>query len=252
MKIVIVGAGGHGRVVLDILRNNHQFSIAGFIDSDPAKHHQEMDGIPILGDLSLVPQFRDMGIEGAIVAIGDNRIRDTFAGTLEQAGIGLVSAIHPSANIAGNAAIGKNCVLCAGANICTHVIIEDSVILNTGCIVDHESRIEKAAHICPGVRLAGHVRVCEFATVGIGSTIIQNLKIGPSAMVGAGSVVIEHVPAYSTVVGVPAKVIKKSHVQPLHPEPEPMLDISTASKLITRPIRVKPAEAIPLQFVQTP
>jgi len=249
MKIVIIGAGGHGRVVLDILKNNHQFSIAGFIDSDPAKHHQEMDGIPILGDISLARQFRDMGIEGAIVAIGDNRIRDSFAETLENAGIGLVSAIHPSANIAGNAAIGKNCVICAGANICAHVVIEDSVILNTGCIIDHESLIEKASHICPGVRLAGHVRVCEYASVGIGSTVIQNLKIGPSAIVGAGSVVIDHVPAYSTVVGVPAKVIKKSHVQQITPEPEPLLDISTASKLSTRPLRSTPVESLPVQFV---
>ncbi len=239
MKIVIVGAGGHGRVVLDILRNNHQFDIAGFIDSNSALHGQTMDGIEILGDLSLIAKFPELGIGGSIVAIGDNRIRQAYAQTLEKAGVSLVSAIHPAASIAGNANIGKNVVIAAGANVCAHVTIEDSVILNTGCIIDHESTIHKSAHICPGVRIAGHVKIKQAAFVGIGATIIQGITIGESAVVGAGAVVLEDVNPYSTVVGVPARVVKKSHV-PVSQPVSKAIELGPPMPQITRPVRRRP------------
>jgi len=229
MKIVIIGAGGHGRVVLDILRNNHQFDIVGFIDSNTARHHRTVDGIEIIGDLSLIPRFADMGIGGAIVAIG---------------GVNLENAIHPSANIADNETIGKNVVIAAGANICTHVTIEDSTIFNTGCIVDHESIIHKAAHICPGVKLAGHVNVKTSAFIGIGATIIQGITIGESAVVGAGAVVLQDVPAYSTVVGVPACVVRDSHLPCSKSELQPSTaELEPAKSLITKPLRRRPTPA---------
>ena len=238
MKIVIVGAGGHGRVVLDVLRTNHQFEVVGFLDSNPAIHHAMVDGIEVLGDLSLIPTFQELGIGGALIAIGDNRIRQTYADTVEKAGIGLVSAIHPRSCIADTAQIGKNVVICAGANICAHVAIEDSAILNTSCIVDHESHIGVATHICPGVRMAGHVTTEPSAFVGIGATVIQNVTLGEAAVVGAGAVVIEDVPAYATVVGVPARIVKQSHI------PVANLDnnhqLGPARELITRPYRRKP------------
>jgi len=238
MKIVIVGAGGHGRVVLDILRTNHQFEVVGFLDSNPSIHHSLVDGIQVLGDLSLLPNFPELAIGGAIVAIGDNRIRQSYAETLEKAGIGLVSAIHPFSCIADTARIGKNAVICAGANICAHVVIEDSVILNTSCIIDHESRIGVASHICPGVRMAGHVITEPAAFVGIGATVIQNVTIGEAAVVGAGAVVIEDVPAYATVVGVPARIVKQSHIPVANQDKNQQS--GPARELITRPYRRKP------------
>ena len=241
MKIVIIGAGGHGRVVLDILRNNHQFEVAGFLDSNTALHRTEMDNMMVLGDLSQVERFGELGIGAAVIAIGDNRIRQAYAETCEKAGVSLVSAIHPSANIAKTAAVGKNVVIAAGVNICTHVTVEDSVILNTGCIIDHESIIHCGSHICPGVRMAGHVTVKQSAFVGIGATIIQGVSIGESAVVGAGAVVLGDVPAYATVVGIPARVIKASHLPktekiPANESPE----LQPARSLITRPRRISP------------
>jgi len=238
MKIVIIGAGGHGRVVLDILRTNHQFEVVGFLDSNPAVHHTIVDGIKVLGDLSLIPAFSELGIGAALIAIGDNRIRQTYAQTVEKAGISLVSAIHPSACIADTAHIGKNAVICAGANICAHVTIEDSAILNTSCIIDHESHIGPASHICPGVRMAGHVVTEPAAFVGIGATVIQNITIGEAAVIGAGAVVIEDVPAYATVVGVPARIVKQSHVPAANQDKNQQF--TPARELITRPYRRKP------------
>lgn len=241
MKIVIIGAGGHGRVVLSILRANHQFDVVGFLDANPALLHQNIDNLPIIGDFSLVGQLRQMGIEGAIVAIGDNRVRKNYAEKLQQADVTLVSAIHPSATITHNGLIGSNVVIAAGVNVCAHTVIEDSVILNTGCIIDHESTVHKAVHICPGVKLAGHVTVQELAFVGIGAIVIQGITIGQSAVVGAGAVVLTQVPAFTTVVGVPARIVKSSHLPRIPVDVcISTADLEPARSLVKRPKRRGP------------
>ena len=237
MNIVIIGAGGHGRVVLDILRNNHQFDIAGFLDANTALHGKEVCGTKVLGDISLSQHFDELGVGGAIIAIGDNMIRNAYASKLEEAGINLVSAIHPSANIAQTAQVGKNIVIAAGANICTLAKIEDSAIINTGCIIDHESIIHRSAHICPGVRIAGHVTVKPYAFIGIGATIINGITIGESAVVGAGAVVVQDVPAFTTVVGVPAKPIKRQ------PPPAQSDEKPAAQNRQPLPIRNRPFDS---------
>ena len=209
MKIAIIGAGGHGRVVLDILRNNHQFEVVGFIDSNSQLHGSYIDDIPVIGDMAELEWFTSRGIGGAIVAIGDNDTRCKFAKIVSSYNISLINAIHPSASIARTAKIGKNVVIAQGSNICAHAIVEDSVICNTGCIIDHESIISEGAHICPGTKLAGHVMVHPKAFIGIGSTVIQNTIIGQSATVGAGAVVLHDVEPETTVVGVPARTADK-------------------------------------------
>jgi len=208
MDCVIVGAGGHGRVVLDILLNARQHRVVAFLDSDPALHGRRVDGVPVRGDLSMLPRLRAEGVTGAVVAIGDNGVRRAFAEEIATMGIELINAIHPSANLAHNVRLGKNVVVAAGALVCAHCQIGDSVILNTGSIVDHESMIGTAVHICPGARLAGRVTVEAGAFVGIGATVIQGLRIGREAVVGAGAVVIHDVEPMATVVGVPARVVK--------------------------------------------
>lgn len=207
---VILGAGGHGRVVLDILTAGGDYRVVGFIDSNPMLAGRRIDGVPVLGDAGLLSKLKDDGLAGAIVAIGDNGVRRAFVQTLEELNIPLVNAIHPSAQIASTARLGRNVVIAAGCCVCAHAQIGDSVILNTGCIVDHECMIGTAAHVCPGARLAGHVTIESGAFIGIGATIIQNVRIGFESMVGAGAVVLEDVAPMSTVVGVPAREIKSA------------------------------------------
>lgn len=210
MKIVIVGAGGHGRVVLDILINAAKHEVVGFLDSNPALIGRRMDGRPVLGDLSCLPRLREeQGVAGAVVAIGFNDVRREFAERIDRLGVTLINAIHPSANLARNVSLGRNIVIAAGALVCAHCQVGDSAVLNTGCIVDHETMIGTAAHICPGARLAGRVTVESGAFVGIGATVIQNLRVGYDSVIGAGAVVIGDVAPMSTVVGVPAKEIKE-------------------------------------------
>lgn len=207
-RALIMGCGGHGRVVLDILLNTGQFDIVGFVDSNPQVLGRRIDGIEVLGRPEDLPRIRqEHAVSRAIVAVGDNGARRALAHRVESLGFALINAIHPSANIARNASLGRNTVVAAGALVCAHSQIGDSAILNTGCIVDHESLIGTATHICPGARLAGRVTVEAGAFVGIGATIIQCIRVGYEAVIGAGAVVIADVPPMTTVVGVPARRI---------------------------------------------
>lgn len=208
-RCVIVGCGGHGRVVLDILQQSGGCEIVGFVDSNRELIGRRVDGVEVVGCPDDLPTLRKShAIDCGIVAVGDNGIRRSFATRLESEGIELINAVHPSANLATNATIGRNSVVAAGVLVCAHCQIGDSVILNTGCIVDHESFIGTATHVCPGARLAGRVTVESGAFVGIGATIIQSIRVGYEAIIGAGAVVIADVVPMSTVVGVPARPIK--------------------------------------------
>jgi len=210
VDIIILGAGGHGRVVLDILLQAKTHKPVGFLDNNTRLHGRRVDGLPVLGDISQLPDLRKRGIREAVIAIGDNGVRRAMGDVLAEHEMEPANAIHPSAQLAKNVSLGKGVAIAAGALVCAHCQIGDYAILNTGCIVDHESMIGTSAHICPGVRLAGHVTVESGAFVGIGATVVQNVRIGFEAVVGAGAVVTRHVDPMTTVVGVPARVVKDS------------------------------------------
>lgn len=207
MDIVLIGAGGHGRVVLDILRHSRSNNIVGFLDADPTLTGTSIDGVDVLGPVNLLPKLKREKVRGAIVSIGDNRTRRTYAGEVEAAGLELITAFHPKATMAPGVDLGRNVVVCAGAIICPGARVADHVILNTACVIDHECSIGPAVHVCPGALLAGRVTVGAEAFIGIGATVIQCLKIGAGATVGAGAVVIRDVEDGAKVVGVPARQI---------------------------------------------
>lgn len=207
METVIIGAGGHGRVVLDILRAAGQYRPMGFLDAQPTLTGAQVAGLEVLGDVSLLPKLQQQKLSHAIVAVGDNRARLAYAQLLLEHGFELITAIHPRAHLSSGVQVGRNVVIAAGAIICTQVKIDDSAIINTGAIVDHECRIGAGAHIAPGAALAGRVQVESGAFVGLGARVIQRLTIGSFATVGAGAVVLEDVPADTAVVGVPARCL---------------------------------------------
>jgi UDP-perosamine 4-acetyltransferase len=197
-------------VVLDILRAAGQYEIAGFVDATPALARQKVEGLPVFGPANVLPKVRQQKIQGAVVAIGDCRVRQKYAQVLKEHGFELVNAVHPRASVAPSANLGENVVIATSACVCAHASIGSSVILNTSCVVDHECQIGDGVHICPGAILGGRVRVEPEAWIGLGSNIIQCIAIGRSAIVGAGAAVIRDVPDRATVVGVPARVIKVS------------------------------------------
>ncbi len=215
MDILIIGAGGHGRVVLDILRLSRTCNPVAFLDADISRANTTVAGLPVLGGINLLSKLKKQGIAAAICAIGDNRTRRSYAQLVRDHGLDLVNAIHPAAVISSTANLGLNLVIAAGAVVGTDAKVADSVIINTNCVVDHECELAEACHICPGALLAGRVRVGAKAFVGLGAKLLPCLQIGENAVVGAGAVVLHDVPHGATVVGVPARIIKQDQPDPL-------------------------------------
>lgn len=203
--IYIIGAGGHGKVVLDIIDKSSEFNAYAFLDDDQELLNKLINGVKIKGNVELV--FEDN--KPAVIAVGNNKIREKLFKKLADKNIELINAVHPSAVLNSYLEIGKGNVIAAGAVINSSTVIEDNTIINTGATVDHDCKIESHVHISPGVNLGGNVRVKEGAHIGIGASVIPGIEIGENAVVGAGAVVIEDVPDDVTVVGVPAR-IKKS------------------------------------------
>jgi sugar O-acyltransferase (sialic acid O-acetyltransferase NeuD family) len=209
MNIVIIGAGGHGKVVADILQHDPEVKIAGFIDDDKNMLGQLIDGCRVLGNFASLPELTaGYKLDGAVIAIGDNKVRARLYEELEKTGLKHKSAIHTHALIAKDVDIGSGVVIASGAVISTGTRVGNNVIINTGVVIDHDNYIEDHTHISPGVKLAGRVTVGKYTHVGLGVTIIEDISIGENCVIGAGAVVVADVPANATAVGVPARVIK--------------------------------------------
>ena len=209
MDTLIIGAGGHGKVVLDILMAGGKHRPVGFVDADPKLAGTRVGGLQVFGGIHLLNKLKQQyKLKGAIIAIGDNRARCGYVKTVEEHGLELANAIHPTASVSASAILGRNVMIAAQAVICAEARIGDLAIINTAAVIDHECEIGPAAHICPGANLAGRVRVGCKAFVGIGANIIQCLTIGEGATIGAGAVVLRDIPPGATAVGVPARIIK--------------------------------------------
>ena len=119
MDVVLIGAGGHGRVVLDILRAAEVYRPVGFLDADPQLTGQKVDGLPVLGQLNMLPKLKAQKVKGAIISIGDNHPRRQYFRKISDQGFDMVNAIHPSSHISATARLGRNVVVAAGAVIST-------------------------------------------------------------------------------------------------------------------------------------
>jgi UDP-perosamine 4-acetyltransferase len=203
---VVVGAGGHALVCIEVLRRMGH-DIAGCVSSDgrPGADLTAL-GVDMIGtdrDLEalLTPD------RWAFVAIGDSSARRSLVDRVTSLGAELVSAISPDALVSPTARIAAGSLVMPGAVVNAAAQLGVGSIVNTGAIVDHECSIGAFAHVAPGVSLAGGVTIGDGALVGIGSTVLPGRSIGPGAVVGAGAVVVTDVDADTTVVGVPARTV---------------------------------------------
>jgi acetyltransferase EpsM len=214
--LVIIGAGGHARVVSDIARLTRKYSIAGFLDdANAASRGTEFCGATILGGLEQLEKLLGAGVRHACVAVGHGEGRLHLARRATEAGFELPVLMHPSAVCAIDVSIGPGTVLVAGAIVNPGARLGANVIVNTAASVDHDCTIEDGVHIACGARLAGHVHVGRGAWVGIGAVVKEHVRIGAGATIGAGAVVLRDIPEGVVAYGVPAQVIQ--HVTGHHP-----------------------------------
>ena len=207
--IVVVGAGGHAKVAAEAVIAGGKYRIAGFID--PEKKGDVLPGIPVIGGDDMLYELYACagGIKNAVLAVGDNALRQKIAEKIGEIGFQFPPIIHPNAFISPSAKIGMGAVVMQGAIIGSFAHIGDFAIINTGSIVEHDNIIGGFSHIAPGCSLAGSVKIGDRAFIGIGSSIIPGISIGNDAIVGAGSSVIRNISASAVVGGVPAKEIQK-------------------------------------------
>ena len=199
-RLMIIGAGGHGKVIADSAMKNGYTDIS-FID-DNAKG--TCMGFPIVGTSADLEALND-GRTDFIIGIGNNAIRKRIA---EKYSVNWVTLIHPSAQIAFQVTVGKGTVIMAGAIVNACAEIGGHCIINTGAIVEHDNVIKDYAHISPGVKLGGTVQIGASTHMGISSTVKNNIEICDDCIIGAGAVVVQSIHSSGTYVGIPVRKIK--------------------------------------------
>lgn len=205
-RVVVLGAGGHAKVIIEMLEEQEQFEIAGCVSREPGK---EVLGFPILGDDGILPALYAEGVRKAFVAIGENRARQSAMERVAAEGFELINAVSRHSVISPRARLGCGVAVMPGAVMNVMSRIGDGAIVNTGATVDHDCDIGRWAHVAPGTNLAGGVTIGEGVFLGIGSRVLPCVSVGPWTTVGAGAVVIADLPGGVTAIGVPALVWKK-------------------------------------------
>lgn len=207
-RLLIIGAGGHGRVVADTAHESRQWDEICFLDDSDAMINSSYK---ILGTVSQLPDFikKFSGVE-VIVAVGDNKKREQLLLWVNKIGCIVATVVHPSAFVSRNASVEKGVVIFAQAVVNAYSKVGFGCIVNTGSIIEHDCILDCCAHVSPNAALAGGVNIGKYSWIGIGSNVIEKVKIGENAIVGAGSVVIKDISDNVVVVGSPARVIKKN------------------------------------------
>jgi sugar O-acyltransferase (sialic acid O-acetyltransferase NeuD family) len=210
-QIVIIGAGGHGREVAEILRHQSQtdpkLELLGFIDDDLSLKGQVRDGLPILGDWSWFNGI-DKDSIAVICAVGMPSTNRRLAQRARAYGLQFTNAISPLSCISDYASIGEGVTLFPYVVVNTGSRIEDHCILNVGVTVSHDTVLGRYSNVNPGAHLAGNVTVGEGCYIGMGTNVIQGRTLGAWTTVGAGAVVTQSLPPNVTAVGIPTRVIK--------------------------------------------
>lgn len=214
-RVLIWGAGGHGKVVADLVRACG-YELAGYVDGNTALLNTvvEPGGATVLaGEEELADALAKEGQlpgDGTVVApaIGNNAIRLRAAGLT---GVRTIPPlIHPRATVGSSLEAGPGTVVLAGAVINAAVQLGQAVIINSGAIVEHDCEVADGAHVSPGAIVAGEAVIGHRSWIGAGAVVIEGIRIGADVTVGAGAVVIRDVPDRTTVVGVPAQAIART------------------------------------------
>jgi sugar O-acyltransferase (sialic acid O-acetyltransferase NeuD family) len=205
LRVVVFGAGGHGRVVADIVRACG-WKLEGFLDDDAAKG-AIVSGSPVF----VADEWLGSGADCRVaLGIGDNRARDAVAKRIRKTGATLVSAIHPSVVISASAQIGEGVVIMPGAVLNSGCRVGEGAIINSGAVVEHDVQIGRFAHVSSNSTAGGGAQIGNYSLIGLAATVLPGRRVGSDCVVGAGAVVADEVQDGQVAYGVPARVhVKK-------------------------------------------
>ncbi len=202
-KLLIIGAGGHGKVIADIALKMNKWRNIAFLDDN--ENVGSVMGLEVLGTSNTLINYIDH--YQIFIGIGDNMTRQKIHMMLEAAGANIPTLIHPNSTIGNEVYIGNGTAIMAGTviNCCTK--IGKGCIINTGSKIDHDNHIEDFVHISPGAQLAGTVKVGKGTWLGIGSVVINNVNITANCKIGAAGLVLRDITEHGTYVGIPVRRI---------------------------------------------
>lgn len=201
--VFIMGAGGHAKMVIEALVSMHHYELYGCLDT--VDKGERLLGYPVFLEsedtLSKLSQAKAL----ALVALGENRLRERISLQLADRGFDFATAISHRAYVSPSASIGPGTVVMPGAVVGAMARIGRGVILNTASSVDHDTIVDDFAHIAPGCHVAGNVTIETGAMLGIGTCVIPERRIGAWSILGANSTVVRDIPSGATCVGTPAR-----------------------------------------------
>lgn len=209
--IVVIGAGGHAKVVLDAILLGDRYRIAGLIAAD-GETGTDVLGVPVIGALHELPRLKNDGLRYAFVgmgSIGNPSARIAAAREVEHCGLSMPPIVHPAASVSPHAVLHAGVFVAANAVVGAGARVGTCAIVNSGAVVEHDCAVGEFAHISPGVSLSGGVGVGDRSHVGTGSAVVQYASIGSDVLLGAGSVVVNDIEDGVLAYGNPARVISR-------------------------------------------
>jgi sugar O-acyltransferase (sialic acid O-acetyltransferase NeuD family) len=214
-RVIVWGAGGHGKVIVDALLASESCNLVGILDDDNTKDGSNVLGVPVsYSPGSLRTFIQTLDFDSVAIGIGDNYIRHKKFQQVKACGLELMNVIHPSAHISRFVELGVGVTILAGAVVNPGTVIDDNVCVNTAASIDHDNYLETSCHIFPNATLTGGVRVGRFAYIGSGAVVAPNVVVNQYSQVGAGAVVLKDIAEGTLVAGVPAIEIGKQPKRP--------------------------------------
>ncbi|MCX6148235.1 MAG: acetyltransferase [Candidatus Kapabacteria bacterium] len=206
-RIVVIGGGGHAKVLISNIKKLNHYDIIGYTD---LRIQFDILGIKYLGNDDILKELKLQNISKAAIGVGSmntSDLREQIFKNASSIGFSFPTIISPTAIVNENVEIGDATTVFDGVIINSESIIGKGVILNTNSTIEHDCQIDDFVHIAPSVTLSGNVKIGRYSMIGVGSTIVQGVQITEKVIVGAGSVVIKDILESGTYVGCPARRI---------------------------------------------